>query len=169
MGVTSVAASPHVRPVERDDRDRIQAIVVATGHFTQIEADTALELVDASLAGGEVSGYLTYVLESPPGMVQGYVCIGPTPLTDGTFDLYWVAVDPAAQGRGYGRRLLATAEAEVRARGGRLVIIETSSQEIYRPTVGFYESAGYRLVARIPNFYRPGDDKLVFSRDIAPA
>jgi ribosomal protein S18 acetylase RimI-like enzyme len=168
MGMTAVAATPQVRPVEREDRDRIHSIVVATGHFSQIEADTAMELVDASLAGGEASGYLTYVLETPPGTVHGYVCVGPTPLTEGTFDLYWVAVDPAAQGRGYGRRLVATAEEEVRRRNGRLVLIETSSQEIYRPTVGFYESAGYRLVARIPNFYRPGDDKLVFVRDLVP-
>src|ERR1700722_2722370 len=107
MGVTATAvtgATPRVRPVDREDRDRIHAIVQATGRFSPIEVDTAMELVDASLAGGEASGYLTFVLEDPSGTVQGYVCIGPTPLTDGTYDLYWVAVDPATQGQGYGGR-----------------------------------------------------------------
>jgi len=51
--------------------------------------------------------------------------------------------------------------------GGRMILIETSSQETYGATVRFYEKAGYELVARIKNFYRVGDDKLVFSKELA--
>jgi predicted N-acetyltransferase YhbS len=162
--VVGTAAGPRVRPLEQRDRDRVHAIVIATRQFTAIETDTAMELVDAWLAGGEASGYLTIVAEDAGGTVQGFVCVGPTPLTDGTFDLYWVAVDPATQGQGFGGRLVAAAEEAARQRGGRLVVIETSSQERYRPTAQFYAGAGYALVARIPEFYRPGDDKLIFAR-----
>jgi ribosomal protein S18 acetylase RimI-like enzyme len=167
--VTSATAAGRVRPVERADRARIHDIVLATGRFTPIEVDTAMELVDAWLTSGEASEYLTFALEDGAGRVQGYVCVGPTPLTDGTYDLYWIAVDPATQGRGYGKRLLGAAEDEARRRNGRLVLIETSSQETYQATARFYESAGYRLVARIPNFYRVGDDKLVFAKALAGA
>jgi len=92
--------------------------------FSPEEIETALELIDEWLESGESSGYLSYVIEEPTesggvGAVRGYVCFGPTPLTDGTHDLYWVAVDPASQGHGYGQRLLAFAEAEIQRRGGR--------------------------------------------------
>ena len=99
---------------------------------------------------------------TPP--VRGYVCVGPTPMTDGTFDLYWIAVDPDEQGRGLGRQLLAAAEGEVRARGGRLVLIETAGHDAYAPTIRFYERSGYTLVSRIADYYRVGEDKLVFEK-----
>jgi ribosomal protein S18 acetylase RimI-like enzyme len=157
-----------IRPLRPDDRASVEHILVSTGHFTAVEVATALELVDAWLASGESSGYLTYVLDASPddvdGDVRGYACFGPTPLTDGTYDLYWIAVDAQWQGHGYGRHLLAFAEAEVQRRGGRLLLIETSSQELYGGTVRFYERSGYPLLARIPDFYRVGDDKLVFGK-----
>jgi ribosomal protein S18 acetylase RimI-like enzyme len=100
--------------------------------------------------------------------VHGYACYGPTPLTQGVYDLYWIVVDPSAQKKGYGRRLLEYVERDVVVRGGRMLLIETSSQESYGGTVRFYHRAGYELVARIKNFYRIGDDKLIFSKDLIP-
>jgi len=156
-----------IRPVQRGDRDTIHWIVASTGNFSPVEVETALELVDAALAEGEASGYLVYLLEDA-GLPVGYVCFGPTPLTQGTWDLYWIAVERSGQGKGYGRHLLAYTEAEVRHRGGRLMLIETSSQESYGATVAFYERTGYDLVARIPGFYRPGDDKLIYAKELEP-
>ncbi|HWR96852.1 MAG TPA: GNAT family N-acetyltransferase [Candidatus Methanoperedens sp.] len=156
-----------MRPLETRDRARIREIVVAAGNFNAAEIATALELVDEALAKGEASGYLFLLLEdaADPPALQGYACYGPTPLTDGVYDLYWIVVDPAAQGRGMGRRLLALAEEDVRRRGGRKLLIETSSLESYAGTSRFYERSGYALVARIRDFYKLGDDKLVFSKD----
>jgi len=62
--------------------------------------------------------------------------------------------------------LLTFAEADILRRGGRLVLIETSSQDANQSTIRFYERAGYDLAARIRNFYRAGDDKLVFAREL---
>jgi ribosomal protein S18 acetylase RimI-like enzyme len=152
-----------IRPLLQADRQAVQDIIVRTGHFTPIETATALELIDDWLNRGQASGYLCYVATSGTA-VLGYCCVGPTPLTEGTYDLYWIAVDPDLQGRGIGRKLLVFAEVEVRGRGGRLLLIETSSQELYGSTVHFYERAGYDLVARIPEFYKPGDDKLIFAK-----
>ena len=157
-----------IRPFREGDREPVRQLLERLPNFTAEEVATALELADEFLAEGEASGYLPFVLEDETGgaAVRGYVCVGPTPLTDGTFDLYWVAVDLAAQGRGYGRALLAFAEDEVRRRGGRLLLIETSSQESYGATVRFYERAGYALEARVRNFYRPGDDKIIFAKSL---
>lgn len=157
-----------IRPLEARDRARILEIVTATGSFTPVEIETAMELVDEGLAEPERDYFLS-VAEDPDGRVVGYECHGPTPLTEGTYDLYWIAVDPGAQGGGYGRALLRFAEGDVLRRGGRLLLIETSSQESYGATIRFYEKSGYPLVARIPGFYRPGDDKLIFARDLRAA
>jgi ribosomal protein S18 acetylase RimI-like enzyme len=149
------------------DRARLREMVGSTGNFTEAEVATALELVDEALAKGEASGYFFLILEDAASSprVQGYACYGPTPLTEGVYDLYWIVVDRAAQGRGHGRRLLARVEEQVRGRRGRKLLIETSSQESYAGTIRFYERSGYGLAARIRDFYKVGDDKLVFSKD----
>ncbi len=151
------------RPLDARDRPAIVDLVNRVGNFSSDEIEVALELVDAWLAEGEASEYICWVLEDDEG-VRGYVCIGPTPLTVGTFDLYWIAVDPSAQGRGYGQILTRVAEDEARARGGRLLLIETASHETYSATIRFYERAGYDLVSRIPDFYKEGDDRLTFAK-----
>jgi len=157
-----------IRPVEPPDRTRIEEIVVSSGRFNQEEIATALELVDEALERGEGSGYIIRVLEAGREhlAVQGYVCYGPTPLTQGVYDLYWVATDPAVQGRGFGRRLIEYVEGDIVKRGGRMLLIETSSQAAYGATIRFYKRVGYKLVARIKNFYRVGDDKLVFTKEL---
>ena len=78
--------------------------------------------------------------------------------------MYWIVVDPAAQKKGIGRYLLEYVEREIKKQGGRMLLIETSSQESYGATIRFYERSGYQLAARIKDFYRIGDDKLVFSK-----
>ncbi len=156
-----------IRKLEPGDRPRIAEIVRSSGNFNDEEISTALELVDEALAEGEKSGYLIVVLEDGKNpVVKGYACYGPTPLTQGVYDLYWIAVDPAAQGKGFGQRLLKFVERDVVKRGGRMLLIETSSHETYGATIRFYERSGYELVARIKNFYRIGHDKLVFSKEL---
>jgi ribosomal protein S18 acetylase RimI-like enzyme len=157
-----------IRPIEPRDRSRIEEIVISSGRFSQEEITTALELVDEALEKGKESGYLIVVLEDGKEHlgVQGYACYGPTPLTQGVYDLYWIVTDPPVQGKGFGRRLMEYVERDIVKRGGRMVLIETSSQETYGPTIRFYMRAGYKRVARIKNFYRIGDDKLVFLKEL---
>jgi ribosomal protein S18 acetylase RimI-like enzyme len=158
----------HIRPLAPDDRSRIHEIVTAAGNFSGEEIAVAMELVDEALQTGEESGYIIVVAEAPgvTAAVMGYACYGPTPLTEGTYDLYWIAVHPEAQGRGAGQALIKYAEEDIRRRGGRLLLIETSSREDYNATTGFYKRTNYELAARIRNFYHVGDDKLIFSKEL---
>ncbi len=158
-----------IRPLRMQDRSRIEEMVRSSGKFNEGEVAIALELVDEALKKGEeASGYLFAVLEEkreePP--VKGYACYGPVPLTQGVYDLYWIAVDPKDQGKGFGRLLIEHVERDVVRRGGRMILIETSSQESYGSTVRFYTRAGYERAARIKNFYRVGDDKLIFAKEL---
>ena len=158
----------NIRRLERSDRPFIEKIVISSRKFNDVEVATALELVDEALARGEESGYLFAVLEygKRDRAVQGYACYGPVPLTQGAYDLYWIVVDPASQGKGFGGYLLRYVETDVLRLGGRMILIETSSQESYGATIRFYEHSGYHLAARIRNFYRVGDDKLVFQKEL---
>src|SRR5205085_1438420 len=90
----------------------------------------------------------------------GYACYGPTPSTDGTFDLYWIAVDPKSQGAGAGRALMNAVERILQERNARLVVVETSSRAEYQATRSFYERLGYAIAARLRDFYAPNDDRL---------
>jgi ribosomal protein S18 acetylase RimI-like enzyme len=160
-----------VRPLLQADRDGVCRILESAGNFTSDEVRIALELVDEWLELGEESEYLTYVLDSPEdgAGVLGYVCFGPTPLTEATYDLYWIAVDKSKHRGGVGKRLLNFTEEEIVRRGGRMLLVETSSQEAYGGAIQFYERTGYELVGRIKDYYRAGDDKLIFAKRLSVA
>lgn len=157
-----------VRPAEPRDRVRIEQILLACDLFSGQQRAWALELVDASLATRGEGEYRTYVLDDPASgpsrRVQAFAVYGPTPRTDDVYDLYWIAVDPEKQSNGYGRQILQFVENDVRRRGGRMLLIETSSKTTYARTVRFYEAAGYREISRIKDFYRMEHDKIVFSK-----
>ncbi len=165
-----MSPSTVIRPLVAADRSGVFRILENAGNFTPEEVATALELIDEWLELGEHSGYLTYVLESQgeeSAEVLGYVSFGPTPLTESTYDLYWIAVDKSKHRGGVGKKLLKFTEEEIVRRGGRMLLIETSSQETYGGTIQFYERTGYELVGKIKEYYKPGDDKLIFAKRMA--
>lgn len=152
-----------IRRLAGGDREAIRQILVATQVFTDDEIAIALELVDAVLEKPGQKDYIIRVLEEEK-KVLGYYCVGPTPATQATFDLYWIAVDPAAQGKGVGAQLDRHAIGLIREMGGGLVIAETSSRTTYDGTRAFYVRQGYSELARIREYYRPGDDLVVFGK-----
>lgn len=153
----------NTRSMIEQDRAVIEGILQVTPEFTPIEVEVALELVDLYLEHGTSSDYHILIAEVD-NTPAGYICFGPTPLTEGTWDIYWMAVDPHRQRQGIGRRLLNDAEVSILKLQGRLILIETSSKPEYEKTRKFYESCDYQIIARIPDFYTPGDDKVVFQK-----
>jgi ribosomal protein S18 acetylase RimI-like enzyme len=153
-----------IRPMTRTDRPTVLALIEATDFFRPDEIQVAAELIDAYLDQPDQRDYGVVVVTDEHGAVAGYMTYGPTPLTLGTFDLYWMAVDPKAQGQGYGRALVEWLERYARREGGRLLVIETSSTAKYEPTRRFYLGLKYTEVARIPDFYGPGDDRVIYTK-----
>lgn len=148
------------------DEAEVRRLAEATGFFRADETEIACELVRDRLAQGPASGYEFVVAESAEGRMLGYASFGEIPCTIGAYDLYWIIVDPALQGRGLGKLLVREVESAVRVLRGRLVYIETSSIPLYAPTHAFYERCGYTLAARLADFYKPGDDKLVYAKSL---
>jgi len=97
----------------------------------------------------------------------GFACFGPTPSTDRTFDLYWIAVDRAAQGTGCGTVLLSEVERRLEALHARMLVVETSSRSDYTATRGFYLRRGYVEAARVREFYAPEDDRIILTKRLA--
>jgi ribosomal protein S18 acetylase RimI-like enzyme len=153
-----------IRRMEARDKGAVLGLVRATGFFTPAEVDVAEELIDVFLGKPDQKDYDVVVVEGDGGAPVGYMTWGPTPLAEGAYDLYWMAVAPSEQGRGRGKELVRWLEGEVGSRRGRVIIIETSSQPKYHGTRQFYIDLGYKEVARIPDFYRAGDDRVIYAK-----
>jgi len=154
---------PKIRSIASQDRSAISKILRSIPEFKPSEVVVAEEVIDSYLRDPLRSGYSVLVAEIGSTVV-GYICYGPTPLTEGTWDIYWLAVEPDQQRRGTGRALLTFAEEEIKGHGGRLTFIETSSKPEYERIRRFHYAQGYELLCSIADFYAIGDDKLIFQK-----
>lgn len=153
-----------IRPMLARDKAPVLGLIRATGFFTADEIGVAEELMDIYLDRPDQKDYGVVVVENDQGAPAGYMTWGPTPLAEDAYDLYWMAVAPSDQGKGRGKELVRWLEAEVGRRNGRVIIIETSSQPKYHGTRQFYIDLGYKEVARVPDFYRAGDDRVIYAK-----
>ncbi len=169
-----------------EHRGQLSELLIATDAFSSEEVEVALELFDTTygdeggrpersegpaladsegpaFANDEMADYAFLGAFDDGDQLLGYACFGPTPSTDGTWDLYWLAVHPAAQGRGAGRALVRAVEQLLVARQGRLLAVETSSRESYAHSREFYARCGYTEAARVRDFYAPADDRIILT------
>ena len=156
-----------VRAARPADRDALEAAIRSDATFKVEEVDVAIELVHAALAGNP--DYLVRVITvsgTDDGIVAGYICFGRTPMTDATWDLYWVVVHAQFRGQGLAARLVAAMEDEIRAGGGGQIRVETSVGDGYGAARRLYDKLGYPLLASFADFYAPGDDLLVYYKRV---
>lgn len=154
-----------IRAMMEGDRQAVQEVVRSTGIFTAQGETVAMESIDTYLSqSDQPEDYEVDVVENSAGTAVGFVCYGPTPLTEGTMDLYWLAVHASNQKQGFGKALLNWVEKVAAERKTRLILIETSSSAPYSATRRFYERMGYAETARVHDFYRPGDDRIIYSK-----
>ncbi len=147
-------------------RDRVRDILIATAVFRDEEVSVGVELFDDvfGTSAKPDTDYQFVGAFTPGEELVGYACYGPTPETDGTYDLYWIAVHPSAQGTGSGTILLNEVERRLKGLNARMVVVETSSRSDYKSTRGFYIHRGYIESARSRDFYAPSDDRITFTK-----
>lgn len=150
-----------------EDPDRIRCLIQATGFFTDAEIQVAEELAQERLSKGSSSGY-HFVMVDREDRLIGYACYGPIACTLSSYDIYWIAVRPERQKEGWGRRLMAETERLIRKSGGTRIYVETSQRAQYNGTRAFYKNMDYRLEAVVPDFYAPGDGKVIFCKVLQP-
>ena len=150
------------------DEEAVRAIVQASGFFSPEEVAIAAELVAERLSQGEQSGYF-FLFDEQAGQVAGYTCFGPISGSTHSFDLYWIAVADTLRHQGIGKDLLSRCEALIGQQGGQRIYIETSARPQYGETVAFYLACGYRQEAFLPDFYAPGDGKIILVKVLLDA
>lgn len=159
------AAAVTVRDARPDDRAAISEILLTSGIFGQTDADCVDEMF---CEAPRADGYHWLAAEAATGAgkggVAGFACYGREWGTHGTWDLFWICVRPGARGSGTGRALIDTVIDRVRAEGGRMVVIYTSSTEPYAAARRLYKAAGCTPAATIPDYYADGDSLLIFTR-----
>ncbi|MEW6566890.1 MAG: GNAT family N-acetyltransferase [Chloroflexota bacterium] len=152
-----------IRTTSPDDEPAILRIASSEPLFDHDDVACVRELLTDYLLRPDHSDYF-FLSAEDAGQLVGFVCYGPTPLTIGTFDLYWICVDRGSARQGIGRALIERVEQEVRQARGRLIVVETSGLDSYAPTRAFYQSLGYQRAAEVPEFYGPGDSLVIYTR-----
>ena len=146
-----------IRPLRRDDLAAAEALIGAVDLFPP---EMLAEMATPYLEGADE---LWLVVEGGAGLAYA----APERLTDGTWNLLLLAVDPVRQKQGLGRRLVAAVEAVLREKGARLLLVETSGVPGFAGQRRFYRKLGFRREARIRDYYQAGDDKVIFAKPLS--
>ena len=176
------------RKVWEKDRARLVEIIEATENLSAEERCCAVELLDEYL-GEDLDGqdtdtgsvpddpdylddndgeylFIAALADDGGDRIEGYVCYGEAALAEGVFDIYWILVDPGSRSRGVGSGLIAAVEAALVRWGARKIVAETSGTAAYAAARSFYEGVGFREEGRLKDFFKPGDDKVFYVKDM---
>lgn len=151
-----------MRRMVPEDRARVDKLLSRIKVFNRDDQSIAMDLVDFAIQNPRQNDYDFILAFDGAEQLIGYACFGPTPLTDRTFDLYWIAVDPDFASQGVGKVLLKKVEEEILGQKGRMIIIETSSGPEYAPSRGFYLRNNYLLAETIKDFFSEGEDRVTY-------
>ena len=155
-----------IRPFVKEDIAPLKEILLTTRVFRNEEIEVAVELMEIVIEEPHQLDYIMFTSADDSNRVQGYYCVGPTPMTESSYDLYWMAVDPNKYGGGVSKELVEHCQTFVRSRSGSKIIAETSSQSSYDRTRAFYVKHGFTEEARIKNYYSIGDDLVIFTKQL---
>ena len=155
-----------IRPLVLQDKSKIHHIVCQGDTFNASEVQVAMELVEEALSNPTQRDYLIYSAVYPSEGFAGYICFGPIPMTAYCYDLYWIAVDRQFSKKGVGSRLVEFMETTIRRNNGKHIYVDTSSTPAYAPARSFYEKHGYRPVCTLNDFFKTGDHKVIFRKEL---
>lgn len=161
-----VQTKPEIRPTVPDDAAEIVDVAIATRVFKPLEISTLREVLDDYFDENAAIGHRCHTL-TLDGVIVGFAYHAPIAMTEDSWYLYWIAVQPRLQTRGIGSLLLQMVEEDIVRHRGRVLFIETSSLPHYEKTRRFYLKHGYDREAVLRDFYAAGDDMIVFRKQLA--
>lgn len=156
-----------IEPALSTDTSQIMLIAERTGVFSREEQGVLQELLDVYLHPGPNDAYEFVVYrDAPSNSVAGFGCYGPIPMADRIWDMYWLGVDPAHQGKGIGNIIMKTVEEDLAKRGARAIYLETSDSDHYRAARNLYERRAYERIAHFQDYYAVGEGKVIFKKNL---
>jgi ribosomal protein S18 acetylase RimI-like enzyme len=147
------------RPATVADADHLRAVARASGLFSPDEVSFLLEQFHADLAARSSAHWLI----APAGAAM----IAPEPMSDNVWNLRFIAVLPGARRGGTARRLMSAAEEIARTAQGRLVLVDTASDDGTAAARAFYAAVGYECEAVIRDYHGDGIHRVTFRRRLA--
>lgn len=134
-------AEPSIRLAQKADRAYVEAIVEAAyrPYLERMDRPPGPMVDDY---GKRIAAGQAHVLEDD-GKIVGILVLEPG---DDFLLLDNIAIDPACQGRGYGKILMDFAEEEARRRTFNAIVLYTN--EVMRENIAIYQRLGYTEVER---------------------
>lgn len=142
-------------------------------HNALIELATASRLFEPSQTD-ELSQMLTdyhqagsgtrdvWLTDDDDGNLVSVAYFAPERMTEGTWNLYLIAVHPSRQRQGRGKAMLDHVVDSLALRSERILLVETSGTEDFDYVRKFYRNNGFTEEARIREFYAADIDKIVY-------
>ncbi len=154
-----------IRPVTSADAPAVVALAIAADLFPPEEAGV-VETLLAEYAGGRADEGHTCLVDERDGVLAAVAYYQPLAATDGTWELLMIGVHRDRHRQGLGARLLHHVEDDLRTRGQRLLLLQTSADPAFTGARAFYAALGYDEAARVRDYYADGDDMVLFRRRV---
>ena len=151
-----------IRPAKPNDSETIMNLAQAIGLFQGEELEELGGMLGGFFEGSLGEGHSWVVCDD--GGVVGVGYFAPEQYAYGVYNLYFIAVYPKYQGKGYGSTIINHVENTLTKKGDRLLLVETSGLPEFELTRKFYRKQGYEEEARIRDYYKLGDDKSIFRK-----
>jgi ribosomal protein S18 acetylase RimI-like enzyme len=149
--------SEKIRAVSKEDIETLKKIIDSSELFPSEYLD---EMISDYFNNPETEDiWFTYINKESLSAI-GY-CV-PEKLTDGTYNLLAIGVIKELQGKGIASEMMKYIEQLIKQKGGRILIVETSSDDAQFAARNFYKKIGYTQEAIIRDFWKEGEDKIVF-------
>lgn len=153
-----------IRLAAPDDTNALLALAEATGLFESNQIEELAQMLNQHFSNetDNQGVWFTDYDNQPVGVAY----VAPERMTEGTWNLYLIAIHPVRQRQGRGAALLRHVEQMLAKRGERVLLVETSGLEDFEYVRAFYRKSGYEEEARIREFYKAGDDKIIFRKTL---
>jgi len=155
-----------IRPIKDNDTTCVCRLTRDTGKFYDHEIPHLRELLRGYILANPRNANCIVMEENKK--LLGFAYYALDEITDGTWYLWWIAVDKVSQGQGVGRKLMNHMEKHITNREGRQILIETSSAPWYKETRQFYIKNNYERVALLENYYKQGDGMAIYQKSLCP-
>ncbi len=151
----------NIRPVTTADVDDLKLVLDSCALFPSEYLD---EMISDYFNNAETEDHwFTFLIDEKPVAI-GY-CI-PEKLTEGTYNLLAIGVSQNAQRKGVASAMMEYIEQLLKQKKGRLLLVETSSDEAQIAARKLYQKIGYKQVAVIDDFWKDGEDKIIFLKQL---
>lgn len=147
-----------------NDTTALIALAEESGLFEPNQTEELAQMLSQHF-NGETESQDLWFTDDDNGVV-GVAYVAPERMTEGTWNLYLIAIHPNQQRQGRGVALLRHVEQTLADRGERVLLVETSSLESFEYVRSFYRKSGYDEEARIREFYKAGEDKIIFRKSL---